>query len=291
MKKVLLIVGNREFDKNYKILRLKEEFAKKGIKADVFSSVGALIEPSFFNNLELNNYLFAYFIDNCYFHSYIKKIFEKSKEFNFFPATDFNFNDKFHNGIFLSSVGIQIPKTLLLTSRKRKDIKTLVESLGGFPCILKKVNGSAGNYVGLAKSVGAIKRFARKMPHGINGIKNILLQEFIKESKGTDFRVLCLGDKILGGIKRSSQGRDFRANVSLGGKAEIIEVNKELAEISKKIMRESGLFYAGLDFIKSNKGYLAIEINTCAQFEGFERATGLNIAEKIVNKLLEISNK
>jgi glutathione synthase/RimK-type ligase-like ATP-grasp enzyme len=52
-------------------------------------------------------------------------------------------------------------------------------------------------------------------------------------------------------------------------------------------MKEGKLFYAGLDFIWSEKrGWLAIEINTCAQFEGFEKATGINVAGKIVDKLL-----
>ena len=175
-----------------------------------------------------------------------------------------------------------------MTGNYDKALRTAADKLGGFPCIIKKVTGSEGRYIGLVNSIEEIKKFIKKMPHpSIAGKKNIILQEYIKESKGTDFRVLCLGEEIIGAIKRTSQDNDFRANISLGGKAEIIKADKELVLVSKKIMRESGLFYAGIDFIKSNRGYLAIEVNTCAQCEGFEKATKINVAGKIIDKLIK----
>ncbi len=206
------------------------------------------------------------------------------------------FGDKFYTSKFLFSVGVAIPKSTLLVSRE--NIEEQSNLIGGFPCVLKIVSGSEGEQVSLVNTsrdvVESIKesltyQFDKKIKLP-NFSAIFLLQEYISEAKGSDYRVLCLDGEILGGIKRTSQTDDFRANVSLGGKAEAFEVPKELAEICLKIMKEGNLFYAGLDFIWSEKrGWLAIEINTCAQFKGFEKATGINVAGKIVDKLLERS--
>lgn len=112
------------------------------------------------------------------------------------------------------------------------------------------------------------------------------MQEFIKESAGSDFRALCLNGEVLGMIRRTSQDGNFKANISLGGKAEIVELDRDVKKMAEKIIKEGKIFYAGIDFIKSDRGYLAIEINTSAQFKGFEGATGINVAGKIAKELL-----
>lgn len=290
--KALIIVEEAE-EKKYRVLRFIEELKKKDVASDIFVSKNAVVSSDGFylneKKVETSKYKLVISLGNSAIHHYIISMISLNDNALVWPQVDkFNMSDKFYEMIFFSSVDIPVPQTVLLTGRRKDKLPKLAEKVGGFPCVIKKVTGSEGRYVGLVNSAEEINQFVEKMPHpSISGKKNIILQECIKESKGTDFRVICLGDEILGGIKRTSQGDDFRANVSLGGKAEIIEVDDELASLSKKIMEKSGLFYAGIDFIKSNRGYLAIEVNTCAQFEGFEKATGINVAEKIVEKLIK----
>ena len=92
--------------------------------------------------------------------------------------------------------------------------------------------------------------------------------------------------EIIGVIKRTANS-GFKSNISLGGKAEKIELDKKLKRYSEKIIKEGNLFYAGIDFIKKGDDYLAIEVNTSAQFKGFEEATGVNVAKKIIEKLIK----
>ena len=200
-------------------------------------------------------------------------------------------SDKFYANSFFEVNGIATPKTALLNYSTEEKIDKIVKAIGGFPVVLKKSESSAGRYVGIANSSLEVLYFVNKfftkdmmMPFRIN---SYILQEFIEESAGTDFRVLALNGEVLGGIKRSSVDGDFRANVSRGGKAEIIEVDEELKEMALKIARKGNIFYAGIDFIKSDRDYLALEVNTSSQFKGFEAATGINVAGKIIKALLE----
>ena len=202
-----------------------------------------------------------------------------------------NYADKFYGNSFFSLINIPTPKTVFINTFKDYKLDNLANYIGGYPCVIKANVGSMGSGVEIAKSSMEIKDFIkRKMEARVDvpfRRSSFILQEFIKESAGTDFRVLVLKGEILGGIKRSSINGDFRANVSLGGKAEIVKVDKEMEEMAKKIMKKGNIFYAGIDFIKSNRGYLALEINTSAQFKGFEKATGINVAGKIIEALME----
>jgi len=216
--------------------------------------------------------------------------FEDKLKFIWTSPEGINYSDKFFGNSFFSTINIPTPKTIFVNTFKEAKLKKLIKYVNGFPCVIKANFGSMGSGVEIVSSVIEIKEFISKNIEAKVDVpfrrSSFILQEFIKESAGMDFRVLVLDGKILGGIKRTAQDGGFKANVSLGGKAEIIEVDSEMAKMAKKIMKEGKIFYAGIDFIKSDKGYLALEINTSAQFKGFEGATGINVAGKIIEALL-----
>jgi RimK family alpha-L-glutamate ligase len=201
----------------------------------------------------------------------------------------FKYANKFRANRFFTYIGIPTPKTVFIS---RHDGQEGVKFLGGFPVVLKRNYGSKGTNVYLVNNVDELNQYMQEMladQPANSPIKNtsFLLQEFIEESAGSDIRVLCLDGKIIGGIQRTAQS-GFKANISLGGTAKQLDVDSELQSLCEKIVNEAGLFYVGLDFIRGNNGYLAIEINTCAQFEGFEKATGINVARAIIESVKKI---
>ena len=58
-------------------------------------------------------------------------------------------------------------------------------------------------------------------------------------------------------------------------------------QILKLAVEASGMFgleYAGIDLIKDiDGGWHILEINRFSQFQGFEKATGINVAGAVVN--------
>lgn len=278
--------------------RFSEELKKKDVDFEVISSYNVAITDKglfykeqelifskgdvvwFVANPMINHYLAEYIANK--FEDKIKMIWPSSKAVQL--------SDKFHANAFFSTINIPTPKTLLLNTAKEEKISPLVDYVGGFPVVIKNCKGSMGATVGIAKSSQKVLDFVENSFKKKNVVPfkktSFILQEFIEESAGADYRVLCLDGEILGGIKRTAKDGDFRANVSLGGNAEIIDVDPEMAKMAKKIMKEGRIFYAGIDFIKSDQGYLALEINTSSQFKGFEAATGINVAGKIMDALL-----
>ncbi len=289
MKKFLILVIERAI-KSYRVERLIEEIEKRGHEVDLLCSSHANILISGVyskKKIDLDNYDFIYSIGNDDKHQYITTLAGYNSDAKIWPD-DLSLNDKFVEGVFLSSINVPTPRTALLTNKKEESIERATKEVGGFPCVIKKVTGSEGKYVGLVNSSKEAFGFLKKLPHpSVTGKKNIIFQQYIKEAKGSDFRVYCVGNEILGAIKRTSQSDDFRANISLGGQAEQVEVNEDMEKYSRKIIKDGRFLLVGIDFIKSNEGYLVIEINNSADFKGFEKATGINVAGKIIDKFLE----
>lgn len=275
-------------DYDYRVDRLNSEAQRKNIKIRFVN-----VDKILFNNKFIikNNYTenIGYIIGSFYKSTYLLDIL--SKNIYFPQAKSFYLGDKFSSHIFFKRNDIKTPDTILISNIKTLD--NSINEIGEFPCVAKKTFGSGGEFVSIVKNKKEILNFIARSSKG-KSIESIfprysafILQKYIKESSGVDYRVLCLKNNVLGIIKRSSKNKsDFRANISLGGKGELVGNIPELEKLSKKIMRKSGLFFAGIDFIKGKDGYYAIEINTSPQFEGFENATNINIAEKILNNLI-----
>ena len=111
---------------------------------------------------------------------------------------------------------------------------------------------------------------------------NILVQEFIEESRGTDIRCFVIGDKIVAAVKRQAKEGEFRANVHQGGKAVKVKLSPQERSIAIAAAKTMGLKVAGVDLIRSNHGPLVLEINSSPGLEGVEKATAVNVAGKII---------
>jgi len=185
--------------------------------------------------------------------------------------------DKFRSLQLLARKGIPMPLTSFAQSPD--DTADLIRMVGGAPLIIKLLEGTQGKGVVLAEShqsaVSIINAF--KEMH-----VNILVQEFIEESRGMDIRCLVIGDKVVAAIKRQAKEGEFRANVHQGGKAHKIKLTPQERTIAVAAAKTMGLKVAGVDLLRSNKGPLVLEINSSPGLEAIETTTQVNIAGKII---------
>ncbi|MBW3020127.1 RimK family alpha-L-glutamate ligase [Candidatus Woesearchaeota archaeon] len=169
----------------------------------------------------------------------------------------------------LISKKIPYPYTINLKSKK------LLKKIDFSPIVAKPEGGRRGQGVYKVDSTSEIEDF-----------DSILLQEFIP-SNGRDFRVFCVGDKCLGAISRTSQKKDeWRSNVALGGKPEVVKLKPEMKKLALKAKKAMGLDIAGVDLIENNSSYSVLEVNRSPQFGGFMEATGVNVAKEIIDFVL-----
>ena len=112
-----------------------------------------------------------------------------------------------------------------------------------------------------------------------------MVQQYIKESHGSDIRALVVGGEVVASMRRKAHGSEFRSNFHLGGSVSIVELSEEQREIAIRSTETLGLELAGVDMLESERGPLVLEVNSSPGLEGIEGATKLNVAEKVAIRL------
>ncbi len=98
-----------------------------------------------------------------------------------------------------------------------------------------------------------------------------------------DIRCIVVGDKLVAAVYRYSSEDEWRTNVAKGGKAELIEVTNELEDLALKAANVVGKGILGIDMMEDEaRGLLVHEINNTVEFRGASLATGIDIADMIV---------
>lgn len=185
--------------------------------------------------------------------------------------------DKLRALQLLSRKGIGMPITGF--ANKPNDIPDLINMVGGAPLVIKLLEGTQGIGVVLAET----KTAAESVIEAFLGLKaNILVQEYIKESNGSDIRCFVVGDKVVASMKRQGPEGDFRSNLHLGGSGEQVKITAEERKMAVAAVKAMGLVVAGVDILRSNRGPLILEVNSAPGIEGIEQTTGISVTEPIV---------
>jgi ribosomal protein S6--L-glutamate ligase len=189
-----------------------------------------------------------------------------------------NSRDKLRSTQILSRYDIGIPPTEFV--RDKSDVLPAIERVGGAPVIIKLLEGTQGVGVILADSV----KVAQAIIETLQSTKqNVLIQRFVKESKGRDIRALVVGDRVVAAMRRVAQGDEFRSNVHRGGSVEPVELDPAFEEAAVRSAQIMGLKVAGVDMLEGNDGPQVMEVNSSPGLEGIETATKLDVAGAIID--------
>jgi len=188
--------------------------------------------------------------------------------------------DKLRTLQLLARAGVGIPKTVF--TRNTGDFDDLIDEVGEVPVVIKLARGTHGNGVVLAETKKAAKSVLQAFYVMDDDGTNILLQEFVKESAGTDIRVFVVGGKIIASMKRQSLDDDFRSNLHQGGEGVAVKLTDEERKTALKAAKAMGLSVCGVDIMPSARGPLVLEVNSSPGF-GIEKVTGRNVAGPILD--------
>lgn len=189
-----------------------------------------------------------------------------------------NSRDKLRATQILSRHDLGIPRTTFV--RNKEDVLPAIERVGGAPVIIKLLEGTQGIGVILAPEI----KVAEAIIETLQSTKqNVLIQEFISESKGKDIRALVIGDRVVAAMRRQAIGNEFRSNVHRGGTVESIQLTPEYEQTAVRAAQIMGLRVAGVDMLEGKDGPLVMEVNSSPGLEGIERATGLDVAGAIID--------
>lgn len=185
--------------------------------------------------------------------------------------------DKLRALQYLSAHDVGIPRTVM--ARTPESIRAAVDAVGGPPVIIKLLQGTQGVGVMKADSAEGVESTIDTL-WGLG--QNIILQEFIAESKGRDIRAIVVGGELVAAMRRTAKKGEFRSNLHRGGAGARVELPAEYARAAIDSARIMGLGMAGVDMLESSDGPRVIEVNSSPGLRGVERATGIDVAQRIV---------
>lgn len=150
------------------------------------------------------------------------------------------------------------------------------------PLVYKPQTGTQGRGVRFFHDTASLKALVNKNGEGI------YLQKFIP-NKGWDLRVMVVGNKVIGAVKRYVQVVPGKNSVKIVER-EPCRVNKEIEELALRAAKALKLHFAGIDIIQNRQSgkYFVLEVNAVPRLKTFEDTTGISVAEAILKLILQM---
>jgi len=118
----------------------------------------------------------------------------------------------------------------------------------------------------------------------------LYIQEYL-EKPGRDIRAFVIGETILASVYRIAPPGEWKTNVAQGGQTQPIQLPEELQELALRAARSLGLLYAGVDILETERGPVLLEVNGSPSWQGLQRATGVKVAERLVQFVVNLARR
>jgi RimK family alpha-L-glutamate ligase len=187
--------------------------------------------------------------------------------------------DKFYTTALLHDAGLPTPETVVC--EQTDEALTAVRAMG--ECIIKPIFGSLGH--GMVRV--SEPEVARRIVRSLEQIRTVFYIQKAIDHGGRDIRVFVVGGAVLGAIERRAPEGEWRTNVAIGGAAIPFDLPDEWAQLAVGAASAVGADYAGVDLLPSRDGRVfVLEVNGIPGWEGFQKATGIDVAGAIVGQLI-----
>lgn len=197
-------------------------------------------------------------------------------------------DDKVAQTLAFQRANLPMPETIIAPKSFPKSVTLSDEALRvvterlGLPLIVKEAHGSFGMTVYFIETFEALRRKVDALVG-----RDFLFQRYVKESHGRDVRVNVVGGHVVAAMKRTSDC-DFRANVTNGGRAEVVVLTEEERSLAIRAADAVGATFAGVDLLYGASGPLVCEVNAAAHIENIYKTTGINVARPMLDYVREV---
>lgn len=157
-------------------------------------------------------------------------------------------------------------------------VESIEEKLG-YPMVVKEAFGSFGEQVFLARNREDLEHILETQISSYQ----LLFQEYVETSRGRDVRIQVVGKEVVAAMYRYSE-RDFRANITAGGKMKAYNPSEEERALAVAAAEAVEADFAGVDLLFGRDDVpLVCEVNSNAHFKNLLTCTGINTAEKMIS--------
>ena len=172
---------------------------------------------------------------------------------------------------------IDVPTTVC--ARSPAGVEAALGLVGGCPAIVKLQQGTQGIGTMIAETPQAVHSLLETF--WAMG-QDIVLQEYVRESKGRDVRVIVVGGRVVASMRRVAKAGEFRSNLHRGGRGDKVVLPRAYRSVAIRAAKAMGLEVAGVDMLEGKAGPKILEINSSPGLEGVERASGVDVAGAII---------
>ena len=126
----------------------------------------------------------------------------------------------------------------------------------GYPVVMKLISGFAGKGVVLIHD----KKQMESILDAVHLFEEFIsMQRFIK-GKNQDIRCYVIGKEVIA-VQRTGKKGDWRANISRGGTAQVLDITEEMKNVALEAAAILGMDICAIDLMRSQKGLVIIEVN------------------------------
>ena len=194
--------------------------------------------------------------------------------------------DKILTSATLAAAGVPVPKTVVAFTRDAA--LDAIEKMG-YPVVLKPMVGSWGRLLAkindrdAAEAVLEHKETLGSYQHGI-----FYIQEYVHKPE-RDIRAIVMGDQTIGAIYRTAD--HWITNTARTGQASPCPITPELHALCQEAAAAVGGGFLAVDLLEHESGLLVNEINYTPEFHGFMDATGIPIADHVIDYVQQVGER
>ena len=187
--------------------------------------------------------------------------------------------NKFYTTALMYEAGLPTPQTIVC--EQVDAVMPAIRELGDV--VIKPIFGSLGHGMVRVSEPEVARRIARSLEQ----TRTVFYLQKAIDHGGRDIRVFVVGGAVLGAIERRAPEGEWRTNVAIGGSATPCDLPDEWAQLAIRAAAAVGADYAGVDLLPSRDGQVfVLEVNGIPGWEGFQKATGIDVAGAIVGCLV-----
>lgn len=180
--------------------------------------------------------------------------------------------------------GVPIIPTVFDLTNDRALLAKYTNKLGGFPLIIKTSGGSHGMGVMRIDSEASFNSVADVLTSNAG---SYILRKYIKHDKSA--RLIVIGEKVVGSISYYNEGVEFRTSNYKEPRIEQETYSEEIENAAINAVRCLGVGFGGVDILIENEtnNFYVAEVNNPCYFPRVQQHTGIDIAGKLIDYLVE----
>src|SRR2546421_9311790 len=188
--------------------------------------------------------------------------------------------DKILTTAALARAGLPVPKTVVTFTREAA--LEAIEAMG-YPVVLKPMVGSWGRLLAKINDRDAAEAvLEHKETLGSYQHRIFYIQEYVNKPE-RDIRALVIGDRLVGAIYRRAD--HWITKTARGCDAHPCPPSPAIERLAVGAARAVGGGFLAVDLLEHKEGMLVNEVNYTPEFRGFSEATGIDVADQVVDYL------